>query len=116
MPPFAELPLSKVPEPTAEFPPLELVVVAVVVPDDDFFDPHPATSTANAQTAAMVTVSRASFCLLIRSSSFRFGGSRNSSLGSNVERIAEAVAQEVERERGDDQEGTREEHQPPRHV
>ena len=48
-------PLSKVPEPTAELPPeLELLVV-VVLPEDDFLEPHPAASSANAAIAASST-------------------------------------------------------------
>jgi hypothetical protein len=41
-----------VPEPTAEFVPPELVVVVVL--ELDFFEPHPAASTAKAATTRSI--------------------------------------------------------------
>ena len=71
VPPLAGVPLLNVPEPTTELPELEEVVVVVVEPELDFFEPHPAASAASATTAPAMSASRRNF--LMRDFSFLGG-------------------------------------------
>src|SRR5579884_2305891 len=106
-------------------PPCELR--ALLLGDELLLEAKPAAIAASATSAARMTAIRR--CLLMSlllllpvggscgsSSLFDVWNALRSALGAHVERVAEAVAEQVERESRDDQERAREQHQPPGDV